>query len=49
MRLEVRSDNPAAIALYERRGYRRIARLPGFYEDGADGWRYVKVLTTVTP
>lgn len=49
MRLEVRSDNPAAIALYERRGYRRIARLPGFYEDDADGWRYVKVLTTVTP
>jgi ribosomal protein S18 acetylase RimI-like enzyme len=45
MRLEVRCDNPAAIALYERRGYARIARLPGFYEDGADAWRYAKPLT----
>ena len=44
MRLEVRIDNPSAIALYERRGYARIVRLPRFYEDGADGWRYVKVL-----
>jgi ribosomal protein S18 acetylase RimI-like enzyme len=44
MRLEVRTDNVSAIALYERRGYTRGARLPGFYEDGADGWRYVKVL-----
>jgi ribosomal protein S18 acetylase RimI-like enzyme len=48
MRLEVRADNPPAVALYERRGYARIARLPAFYEDGADGWRYAKVLTTVT-
>jgi ribosomal protein S18 acetylase RimI-like enzyme len=48
MRLEVRADNSPAIALYERRGYARIVRLPRFYEDGADGWRYVKVLTTVT-
>jgi len=49
MRLEVRADNPAAIALYERRGYTRVAPLPGFYEDGADGWRYLKGLTPVTP
>jgi ribosomal protein S18 acetylase RimI-like enzyme len=48
MRLEVRVDNPPAIALYERRGYARIARLPRFYDDGGDGWRYVKGLTTVT-
>ncbi len=48
MRLEVRTDNPSAIALYERRGYTRTGCLPGFYEDGADGWRYVKELTTVT-
>jgi ribosomal protein S18 acetylase RimI-like enzyme len=45
----VRTDNRSAIALYERHGYTRVRRLPGFYEDGADGWRYVKVLTTVTP
>lgn len=48
MRLEVRADNPSAVALYERRGYTRSAPLPAFYEDGADGWRYVKGLTPVT-
>lgn len=48
MRLEVRIDNPAAIALYERRGYTREAVLPRFYEDGADAWRYRKRLTDVT-
>lgn len=40
MRLEVRIDNAAAIALYTRHGYRRGERLPGFYEDGTDAWRY---------
>jgi ribosomal protein S18 acetylase RimI-like enzyme len=45
MRLEVRIDNPAAIALYERRGYARIARLSAFYEDGSDAWRYAKRMT----
>ncbi|MBN8737640.1 MAG: GNAT family N-acetyltransferase [Xanthomonadales bacterium] len=49
MTLEVRIDNPSAIALYERRGYLRVKRLPRFYEDGADGWRYAKPLTTVMP
>ena len=49
MRLEVRADNPSAIALYERRGYTRIAHLPAFYEDRTDGWRYMKRLTAVTP
>lgn len=49
MRLEVRTDNPSAIVLYERRGYARIARLPQFYEDGADAWRYVKALSPETP
>jgi len=44
MRLEVRADNPAAIRLYERQGYRRLGRLDGFYEDGTDGWRYEKAL-----
>jgi ribosomal protein S18 acetylase RimI-like enzyme len=49
MRLEVRIDNPLAIAFYERHGYVRLARLPRFYQDGMDGWRYVKSLTTVMP
>lgn len=48
MRLEVGVGNPSAIALYERRGFRRLARLPAFYEDGTDAWRYAKPLTTVT-
>lgn len=42
--LEVRTDNEAAIALYEQQGYRRAARLPAYYEDGADGWRYTRIL-----
>ncbi|MEI7035241.1 GNAT family N-acetyltransferase [Fulvimonas yonginensis] len=44
MRLEVRVDNAAAIALYERAGYRRIGGYPAYYDDGADAWRYEKVL-----
>ena len=44
LRLEVRCDNQRAIALYERLGYRRISRLAEYYEDGANGWRYEKVL-----
>ena len=34
--LEVRVDNPNAIALYERHGFRIIRRTPGFYKDGCD-------------
>ena len=44
LRLEVRTDNAIAIKLYERLGYRCIASLPGYYQDGADGWRYEKRL-----
>jgi ribosomal protein S18 acetylase RimI-like enzyme len=46
MRLEVRHDNAAAIRLYERMGYRRFGAYAGFYEDGADAWRYEKGLRT---
>jgi ribosomal protein S18 acetylase RimI-like enzyme len=44
LELEVRTDNRAAIALYEHQGYRRAARLHGFYEDGTDAWRYARNL-----
>ena len=42
--LEVRADNAAARALYAKLGYGLRAELPGYYEDGADGLRLVKVL-----
>jgi ribosomal protein S18 acetylase RimI-like enzyme len=44
LRLEVRTDNVAAIRLYERHGYTRTGRRTGYYEDGSDAWRYEKPL-----
>jgi ribosomal protein S18 acetylase RimI-like enzyme len=44
MGLEVRTDNLPAIALYEKRGYRRGPRMAGFYENGMDARRYEKPL-----
>jgi len=44
LRLEVRKDNAGAIALYERLGFHRFGEKRGFYEDGADAWRYEKPL-----
>jgi ribosomal protein S18 acetylase RimI-like enzyme len=44
MRLEVRRSNRAARALYAKRGYRELARLPRYYADGAHGLRLEKVL-----
>lgn len=44
LRLEVRTDNHAAIRLYERLGYERIGEYASYYEDGADAWRYEKAL-----
>jgi ribosomal-protein-alanine acetyltransferase len=46
MRLEVRTDNAPAIALYEKHGYVRRKREPGFYENGMDAWRYAKDLAS---
>ncbi|HEU4665250.1 MAG TPA: GNAT family N-acetyltransferase [Dokdonella sp.] len=44
LRLEVRSDNLAAQALYERAGYRAFGAHAAYYEDGADARRYEKAL-----
>jgi ribosomal protein S18 acetylase RimI-like enzyme len=44
LRLEVRTDNAAAIVLYERHGFRRIGRYARYYQDGTDAWRYEKAL-----
>jgi ribosomal-protein-alanine acetyltransferase len=42
LRLEVRIDNPAAITLYERNGYRRFALIHDYYQDHADALRLEK-------
>ena len=46
MRLEVQPANRAAIARYEKSGYRRTRLLPRYYNDGGDALRYEKVLVT---
>lgn len=47
--LEVRSDNAAARALYERLGYRVFARRAGYYQDGAEALRMSKTLHPPRP
>ncbi|SEI20894.1 peptidase C39 family protein [Pseudomonas asplenii] len=42
LRLEVRTDNNAAIALYEHNGYRRFGLINDYYEDHADALRLEK-------
>ena len=44
IRLEVRTDNAAAIALYVRYGFRQIGSYTAYYEDGADALRYERAL-----
>ena len=46
LRLEVRYDNSAAIALYEKMGYRDFGRHERYYEDGATALRFEKRLAT---
>jgi ribosomal protein S18 acetylase RimI-like enzyme len=45
LRLEVRADNVAAIALYGDAGYRQFGRYPGYYEDRMDALRFERRLT----
>lgn len=44
LRLEVRYDNAAAIALYEKMGFRPFGHYAGYYEDGAAALRFEKRL-----
>jgi ribosomal protein S18 acetylase RimI-like enzyme len=44
MRLEVRTDNDAAIALYEKNGYRAFESIEDYYDDGAAALRFEKAL-----
>lgn len=46
IRLEVRADNAAALRLYAAAGFAPLARLPGYYDDGGDGWRYRRALAS---
>lgn len=46
MRLEVQPANRAAIARYEKSGYRRTGLLTGYYNDGGDALRYEKILVS---
>lgn len=42
--LEVRADNPGAVAFYETLGYRFRDRVPGYYRRGLDAVRLAKRL-----
>jgi ribosomal-protein-alanine N-acetyltransferase len=42
LRLEVRADNAAAIALYERLGFRQFGQYDAYYADGAKALRFEK-------
>lgn len=44
LRLEVRADNRAALALYQGAGYRPFGRRPAYYQDGMDAVRLEKPL-----
>lgn len=45
LNLVVRSDNRPALAFYEKYGFRRIRRVPRYYEDGADGIAMARPVT----
>lgn len=49
IRLEVRTDNAAAIALYKNSGYKTIGKRPGYYEDGGDALQLEKRLHPAHP
>ena len=44
MRLEIRSDNQASIALFKGQGYRYFGAYPAYYEDAMDAVRYHRFL-----
>lgn len=49
LRLEVRPDNDAAIALYKLLGYRAFEHIPDYYEDHSDALRMQKALRAEAP
>ncbi|GED21388.1 GNAT family N-acetyltransferase [Halomonas halmophila] len=49
MVLEVRVDNPAALALYRQAGFLPEAWLTAYYEDGCSAWRMSRALAAPGP
>jgi ribosomal-protein-alanine N-acetyltransferase len=45
LNLVVRAGNRPALAFYEKYGFRRIRRVPRYYEDGADGIAMARPVT----
>lgn len=44
LRLEIRADNAASLALFRRRGYREFGRHAAYYHDGMEALRLQKPL-----
>lgn len=44
--LEVRKSNRQAINFYQKEGFETFGEIKGFYSDGEDAWKMMKVLTT---
>jgi [ribosomal protein S18]-alanine N-acetyltransferase len=42
--LMVKVTNRAALAFYTKHGFRKVRRVRRYYEDGSDGWVFVRVL-----
>lgn len=42
LRLEVATENPAALALYHKAGYRKGCLIKDYYGLGRDAWRMIK-------
>lgn len=49
IRLEVRRDNAASLALFRRHGYRQFGTFPDYYEDHEEAIRLEKPLTPLKP
>lgn len=49
MQLETAVSNTVAIRFYERLGYRKVAKLRGYYGPGLHAWSMQKALETAAP
>lgn len=47
LRLEIRADNAASLALFRARGYREFGRHAAYYHDGMDALRLHKALPRI--